>query len=114
MRLNRKIVDGVPVIAPAEPVEIDIGNREQFKEAFKQRIEPDDTDVVLDASAVEFFDSAGMGTLLSIQKILKERGGRMAIAGANRSVLEVFRMVGFDLVFLLQPDEASAIRSLKP
>lgn len=112
MDLLREIVDGVPVIGLAEPMEIDIGNCEEFKAAFTALIDPPDRCVVLDASRVEFFDSAGMGSLLALQKRLKLQEGQLIIAGANRSVAEVFRMVGFDMLFHIHPDVASAVGSL--
>jgi anti-sigma B factor antagonist len=113
MELKRDIVDGIPVIGLAEPAEIDISNAEAFKQAFEELLQEDDRQVVLDASRVEFFDSAGMGSLLTIQKRLKVQDGQIAISGLNRSVAEVFHMVGFDVVFVTLPDVGQAVRHFK-
>ena len=113
MDLTRTVVDDVPVIGLAEKIEIDLGNFEEFKAAFAKSLKKSDRQVVLDVSNVEFFDSAGMGVLLSLQKRLKERDGQVVIAGLNRSVAEVFRMVGFDLVFVTFPGVDEAVQSFK-
>lgn len=113
MDLQREQVEGIAVLSLVEPIEIDIGNCEEFKAAFAAALGPDDRQVVLDASKIEFFDSAGMGSLLSLQKRLKKRDGNLVLAGLNRPVTEVFQMVGFDVVFLTFPDVQSAVDSLE-
>jgi anti-sigma B factor antagonist len=113
MELKRELVDEIPVISVVEKVEIDIGNCEEFKTVFSRLLEEGDRQVVLDASNVEFFDSAGMGGLLSLHKRLKQRDGQLVISGLNRSVAEVFRMVGFDVVFATFPDVSTAVNSYK-
>jgi len=113
VKMTREVVDGIAVIGPAEPVQIEMNNVERFEAAFARMLEEEDRDVVFDASRVEYFDSAGMGALLSLQKGVQQRKGRLVICGLNRSVAEVFRMVGFDVVFATFPDAGAASRSLK-
>jgi len=113
MNMKRDVIEGIAVIGPADPVQIDINNLADFEASFAAQLEDGDRDVVLDASRVEFFDSAGMGSLLGLQKIVQQRGGRMVVAGLNRSVAEVFHMIGFDMVFAIHPDARRAAESLK-
>jgi len=113
MNMKRDVIEGIAVIGPAEPVQIDINNADEFERSFAAQLTEGDRDVVLDASRVEFFDSAGMGTLLSLQKRVQQRDGRLVIAGLHRSVAEVFRMIGFDMVFAIHPDARRAAESLK-
>lgn len=113
MKMKRDVIDEVAVIGPAEPVQIEIDNADAFQAAFERALEESDRDVVLNATNVEFFDSAGLGSLLTLQKQVQQRGGRLVIAALNRSVAEVFRMVGFDLVFATHPDAEQAVHSLK-
>jgi len=98
MKLERTVIDGTPVIGITENLEIDVGNCGEFQRQFFDLVEDSDRRVIFDASRVEFFDSAGMGALLPIAKRLRGRGGEFAVAGLNRPVMEVFRMVGFDLI----------------
>ena len=95
MKLGRQQLEGVTVVAVSEPIEIDAGNAEAFKEALLEAI-ADDLQIVLDATLVEFFDSAGMGVLLAVQKRLAQSRGNLVLAGLNRAIQEIFKMVGFD------------------
>ena len=113
MKMQRDVIDGIAVIGPAEPVQVEVNNVERFRAEFERSLEEGDRDVVLDASRVEFFDSAGMGSLLTLQKRIAERKGKLVICGLNRSVAEVFQMVGFDMIFATFPDAEQAARSFQ-
>ena len=112
MNLGRQVLEGVTIVSVDEPLEVDVGNAEDFKEA-ALRAMGDDQTVIIDASFIDFFDSAGMGALLSLQKRVAQKQGTLALAGLNRAVQDVFRMVGFDVVFVTYPDVAQAISALK-
>jgi anti-sigma B factor antagonist len=111
LRIERQVSDGVTVVSIAEPTEIDAATADSFKEAVAAAID-DARKVVLDISAVEFFDSAGMGALLGIQKRVAQAEGRLVLTGQSPAVREVFQMVGFDLVFDVQPDVPLAVAAL--
>ncbi|HEX6852673.1 MAG TPA: STAS domain-containing protein [Candidatus Polarisedimenticolaceae bacterium] len=113
MRIDRRDEDGVAVVTVAEPGEIDLDRADAFRDTVLRAV-GDAKRVVLDCTLVEFFDSAGMAALLSIQKeIVQRRRGAFALAGLHRSVLEVFRMVGFDVIFLFHPDAAAAVAAVR-
>jgi anti-sigma B factor antagonist len=111
LRIERHVSDGVTVVSIAEPTEIDAATADSFKEAVAAAID-DSPKVVLDISRIEFFDSAGMGALLGIQKRVAQAEGRLVLTGQSRAVREVFQMVGFDLVFDVQPDVPLAVAAL--
>ncbi len=111
MKVTVQTIDDVTVATVAEPVEIDSSNAEAFKQAVVDGVGVSPK-VVLDISLVEFFDSAGMGALLAIQKRVIPENGRMLLTGMNRAVSEMFQMVGFDVVFAVYPDVPAAIDSL--
>lgn len=113
MRIDRRDDDGVAVLTVAEPGEVDLDGAEAFRDSVLLAV-GDASRVVLDCRLVEFFDSAGMASLLTIQKeIVQRRRGAFALAGLNRNVLEVFRMVGFDVIFLFHPDAATAVAAVR-
>ena len=99
------------MVSVAEPLEVDLGNADEFKSKVLEAM-GDTRLVILDAARVEFFDSAGMAALLSLQKRLAIRDGKLVLAGLNRSILEIFRMVGFDVVFETYPDVPRAVAAL--
>lgn len=113
MRIETTIVDGVTVLRPADGGEIDVALADEFLSAVLAAA-GSATSVVLDCEPVTFFDSSGMGALLSIHRaIVEERKGRFALARPGRSVKEMFRMVGFDVVFVFHADLASAVAAVK-
>ena len=57
-------------------------------------------ELTLALSALEYVSSAGLRVLLSAQKRMSRRGG-MKVAGANKSVREIFEITGFDNVLTL-------------
>ena len=109
MQVNSKMTAGTVIIAPESVVEIDIGNSGAFK-AQGLQASGSHAQVVLDASPVGFFDSAGMGVLLSLKKKACENGGDMLLAGLRPPIHEIFQMIGFDTVFKIFPDVPSAVR----
>lgn len=112
MKMSREVIDGVTVVRLDESLEIDVGNAGGFK-TFALDAMGDAPRVVLDLSRVEFFDSAGMGALFSLHKRVADRRGAIVLAGLTRPVMEMFRMVGFDVVFVCVPDVATALARLK-
>ncbi len=111
MRVDRQDIEGVTVISVAEPLEVDVGNADEFKTKVIE-VMGEAPLVVLDASLVEFFDSTGMAALLSLQKRVTSRHGKLALASLNRPLQEIFRMIGFDVVFEIYPDVAQAVAAL--
>lgn len=112
MRLTTRTVDGVLVITVEGPVEIDVGNADAFKAEAAEAAGTAGR-VVLDCSAVEYFDSAGMGALLSLQKQVVLAKGRLTLCGLNRACQEVFRMVGLDSIFNWHASAEAAVDALK-
>lgn len=50
--------------------------------------------VVLDLSGLGFMDSSGIGLIIGRYKILKRRGGQMAIHSGNRRVDRILQLSG--------------------
>ncbi len=108
MDVNSHTINGCLVLSMDAPIEIDLGNAEEFKRRSLESI-GDARTVIFDATLVDFFDSAGMGVLLALQKQVHENGGEMVLAGMNRAISEVFQMIGFDSVFAVYPDVPAAL-----
>lgn len=115
MKVERSETGGVVVFSLAgnEPVEIDTANHEEFRAGFKAALEQADRRVVLDLSRVRFLDSAGMGSLLALRKLLAQQQGELVLAGMNRSVREIFSMVGFDVIFRTYAQLDQAVSSFQ-
>jgi anti-anti-sigma factor len=60
------------------------------------------TSSVIDFGELEYISSAGLGMLLGIQKRLMESGGTLKLINLNRHIREIFRMAGFDRIFVIE------------
>ena len=108
MQVTGKLIDGIVIIAPDSNVEIDVGNADAFKAQALQLI-AGNPKVVLDISGVYFFDSAGLGVLLSINKKARENQGDLFLSGLRPAIREIFQVIGFDTVFAIFPDVPAAV-----
>lgn len=84
---------------------------EQFESAVRKLVDGGDRKFVLDASALEYIDSAGIGALVSALTNVKKAGGDLRLAGANERIQRLFTMTGVDKLLSVYPtvsDAASA------
>jgi len=63
---------------------------------------------VLDLTALDYADSAGIGTLVSCLTQIKKSGGEMRVAGANERVARLFQLTGIDHLMSMYPNVAEA------
>ena len=57
---------------------------------------------LLDLSEMDYISSAGLRSILKISKQLQMRNGKLIFAALQDSVREVFRISGFDKIFLIR------------
>ena len=51
---------------------------------------------VLDYKKVTFMDSSGIGVILGRYKMMRQKGGRLAVRNMNKQVEKVFRLSGME------------------
>ncbi|MBX5440656.1 MAG: STAS domain-containing protein [Solirubrobacteraceae bacterium] len=68
------------------------------------------TRLVLDFAEVAFIDSTGLSVLLNALRRLTRRGGSMALACANPTVLRLFEITHLDATFDIVPTRDEALR----
>jgi anti-anti-sigma factor len=56
-------------------------------------------DVVIDASAVSFMDSTGVGALLDIREIAVAGGAAIRLCGASDNVVKILKLTGLSAMF---------------
>lgn len=86
MRAGRGIVTVTGALSAA--------NVDAFREQFTRWLEENEAvrQLVLDLAALEFLDSAGLGSLIALLKRLGERGGDVRIANLQKRVRVVFEI----------------------
>ena len=72
------------------------------------------TRLLIDLSDVSFIDSSGLGVLLTINKQLGGRRGRLAVVCPDPAMRGLFELVGHNLLFAVEETLEPALRYLSP
>ena len=97
--MNEPQSDRPLVLVPAR--RLDSSTAPDFQRELLERIDQGANAVLLDFSAVDYISSGGLRVILMAGKRLKATGGRLALCGMSDDCREVFRISGFDTMFLL-------------
>ncbi len=68
--------------------------------------------IIVDLEQVPFIDSSGLAALVSGLRVAREKGGNIALSGAQSQAQIVFRLTMLDRVFTIQPTFEEARQSL--
>jgi anti-anti-sigma factor len=69
-------------------------------------------DLVVDLLGVGFAGSAALGGFVALQRVARQKGGRMVFANVDPTVQEVFRVSKLEGLFTFAPDRAAALTAL--
>jgi anti-anti-sigma factor len=69
--------------------------------------------ILLDLSQVSFLASIGIRTLLTTARVLKQRGGKMALLSPQSLVEEVLKVTGIESIIPIFHDPEAASAALK-
>lgn len=75
-----------------------------------QLADPTIRQLILDFSSLTFMDSSGIGVILGRYRILRERGGSVAVIHMNEHVARIFHMSGMDKVIRQLDRKQEAVR----
>jgi len=67
------------------------------------------TKVVFDLTNISFVDSTGIGIIVMVAGKMKEAGGKLRLAGANKHVEQTLKMTSVDRIVPLHPTAVAAI-----
>jgi anti-anti-sigma factor len=68
--------------------------------------------VVVDFSGVDFLASIGVRVLVKAARSMANKGGRIALFGANEAARKVLASTGADTLIVVTDDEASAVAAV--
>jgi anti-sigma B factor antagonist len=69
----------------------------------------DSRKLILDLSAVEYADSAGLGLIMILYGKMKTVGGQLRLIAPNQSVMDLFKRTCVDSLLTIDPDLATAL-----
>ncbi len=80
----------------------------------KQRVEGGARLMVMDLSAVSYLDSASIGCLMDVHRLLQEKGGTLRLSGLQPRVETMISMTGVHKIVPLHRDEEDALAAFAP
>jgi anti-sigma B factor antagonist len=89
------------VAVVAGPDQFTIDNRADVRQRVRAELEQGRATVVVDLSATEYVDSAGLGTLVLLNKEARAAGGCLVLARLSDHVRDLLRLVRLDEVFTI-------------
>ncbi len=93
MKITTHTASGVTVFRPEAP-RLVYAMLDSFVEQVHRRLPPEAPRVLLDFSAVNYVDSAAIGCLMDLYRRVRDRGGRVVLAGLETRVARMLRMTG--------------------
>lgn len=90
-----------------------LGNRlSEVEHAIRQQIQQGARKLVLDFSALDYIDSAGIGIVSVCIGLMEREGGKLVIAGAGGRVKQLLELTHLNKVVGLYPELSSAQAAL--
>ena len=92
--------------------ELDVATAAKLAKPLAQAVESGKTGVVVDLEHVTFMDSTGLMVLLNGLRRLFRKGGRLALACTNPTVLRLFEITGTDSTFTITATREAAMAAV--
>jgi anti-anti-sigma factor len=80
-----------------------------FFSEVRQRVEAGARKLVMDLGAVSYLDSASIGCLMDVHRLVQERGGALRLCGLQPRVETMISMTGVHKIVPLHRDEEDAL-----
>ena len=92
---------------------LDLANGAALKEHLKSCFERNCTSIHLNMAEVEFINSSGLGSLVSIMKEIRLLKGRLTLSNLASYVQEIFEITQLSHIFEIYPTEEEALTSFQ-
>ena len=89
--------------------EIDVATSPTLRERLIDLVNEGATRLVLDLEAVDFLDSTGLGTIVSLLKRVRTHGGDLRLVCTEARIRRLFEITGLDKAVPLHPSLDDAI-----
>jgi anti-anti-sigma factor len=88
---------------------IDASALPEFSAFLYRKIDDGAKKILIDFSGSDYMSSAGIRALLEGYKRIQQNKGDMAFCSVDENLLELFEVVSLDKVFMIYPDEFTAL-----
>lgn len=108
MQIDIEKKDKAVILTP-KMQSIDAVTADQFKEFCQKLFSPEYSMYILDMKNLRFIDSAGLGSLISIQKNLND-GQKFVLCNITEPISNIMQLTRLDKFFTICPSVSSAMR----
>ncbi len=91
--------------------DLDLSNSFAFEKKVLETLKQGANVLIFDFSRVTYVDSSGIGTIVRIQRRLKEQGGEIILAGCCDSLMNIFQLINFPKYFRIYKTLEEALNS---
>jgi anti-sigma B factor antagonist len=95
------MTDAAAIAVVEGPTQFIIDNRADVRQRVRAQLEQGRATVVVDLSRTEYVDSAGLGTLVLLNREARAVGGCLVLAGLSEHVRDLLRLLRLDEVFTI-------------
>jgi anti-anti-sigma factor len=92
---------------------LDLSSANELKNAARDLMNLGNRKLIFNMCKVDFINSSGLGTLVSILKDVRSSNGRMKLADLAPYVKEIFEITQLNNIFDICEDEKNAFRSFQ-
>lgn len=92
------------------PGDLIIKNRQEFRERIAHALETGNRHIVLDFTGTGYVDSYGLGVMVSVNRMCREAGARLVVAGLNEDVRKLFDFAHLSDLFTITDTVGRAIQ----
>lgn len=111
MNIEHSKKDNILIITP-EGESLDAKDAPKFKEkVFGLITDNKSSNVVFDLQHLKFIDSSGLGSFLSVLRLLSHQGGELKLARMNQPIRTTFELVSLHKIFEIFNTTEDAISS---
>jgi anti-sigma B factor antagonist len=96
------------------PTQFIIDNRAEVRQRVRAQLDQGRATIVVDLSRTEYVDSAGLGTLVLLNKEARAAGGCLVLAGLSDHVRDLLRLLRLDEVFKIATTVEDAAKVAAP
>lgn len=109
--LHTSVEDGFSIITLEGFV--DAHTAPQFENAVQAELDAGRTRIIVNCEKLNYISSAGLGVFMSFIEEVRERGGDIMICGLIPKVKHTFDILGFQDIFEMPDDQATAVASFR-
>lgn len=84
----------------------------EFRGKFIDLINENNSFFILDLAEVNFIDSAGLGTIIALLKLIKNNDGFIVVCGVKPKVENLFKLTRMDQFFTVKNDRTESLAFL--